>query len=97
MSERVRLEPLSTWIGDSRPERKSIHALAAPGLWRCVRGTKIHRIRSAIVFIHEGRVSPTWWCGNSGLRAYPYRPECGEGLTPCLECDRRWTKAGRPN
>ena len=59
-------------------------------LWRARRGTKLHRIKTARVYINQGkRMAVTWWCGNMTSDPVPFRPECDEGWEPCRVCQAK--------
>jgi hypothetical protein len=79
--------------GDAEEYCRALTVKSAEPLWYSRRGTKIHRIKSAVIFINQrGRMSATWWCGNFASDPIAYRPECGEGLSPCESCERKWLK-----
>lgn len=87
------------WRNVTSIQCQHAHVKAVPDLfWRAAGGWKIHRIRSAIIFLNETppRFCPKWWCANGSHRAIPVRPGCEEGLSPCEPCDRNWQKAGSP-
>lgn len=98
MSEKVRLErgKAQGWVGNER--FRWVALKSALPYWRARRGWKIHRVRSAVVFANDrGRMSLTWWCGNSSQDPIPYKPECSEGLQWCGVCDGKFNKHQEAN
>lgn len=79
---------------DKRPAYHATPIKRAQPLWRARSGFLIHRPRTGRLYLGQnGRVSFTWYCGNSALYPIPVKPECMEGLEMCVVCDAKWQKS----
>jgi hypothetical protein len=82
----------NAWWNDHLP--RPLPITKAEPFWRGRRGYLIHRPKHGMVYLHDrGRISFTWWCGNSTNEPVLVKPECTDGLRPCGICEAKFQEA----